>query len=264
MYSGQSLWKNNRQKKRYFPDFKSNLEQPTSSMAFYTKTILTDIGICVGMSNVNLSCENRRCYPPNIENISSIQNQSNTLICKSTLNFDRTNLHLYNGIHSASSGIQTARCCNYDIFNKIPNSNDFIIFNHKNCSTESIISTPSLSYTQQSEVPTKIAKKLPLQQSLPTSELTSYSKNQPHPDEQMPLLPPKLLHSSSIGSESFDYVKDTKLQYYKQYEMSRPLGHNDSSLGRQIILSSSNDLARIKAPKKKWIRHYFKGIWIFI
>lgn len=35
-----------------------------SSSAFYTSAVLTDVGICVGMRNVNLNCENQHCFYP--------------------------------------------------------------------------------------------------------------------------------------------------------------------------------------------------------
>lgn len=47
-----------------------------SSAAFYTSAVLTDVGICVGMRNVNLNCENEQhCfYPRKIPSCYSIGN----------------------------------------------------------------------------------------------------------------------------------------------------------------------------------------------
>lgn len=264
MNSGQRVWKNNRQRNRYVPDFMNNpIYTSSAPMEFYTNTVLTDIGICVGMSNVNLNCENRRCYPTNIGSVSTVTTHPidyfNTLISKPTPN-NRLNLHL----HNSTPQSPVARCCNFDIFNKTST------YHHDDSSVGPIISTlsPSTSVDlDESMLPLENAKKLyPIQQSLPSSDVDSNLEH--HTDWLKPPLPPSFLTNSGVtlinSSDSFDYVKDAKLQYYKQYEMSKPLGHNNSRANSRKLFSSSDDLAKIKAPKKKWIRHYFEGIFFSV
>lgn len=51
-----------------------------SSSAFYTSAVLTDVGICVGMRNVNLNCESQHCFHqlkiPNCYNLNIVGEQN--------------------------------------------------------------------------------------------------------------------------------------------------------------------------------------------
>lgn len=74
---------------------------PTSA-AFYTSAVLTDVGICVGMRNVNLNCENQqRCfYSRKIPNCSTNNNKINKGIKETwdyACNQDRLPSHELNG-----------------------------------------------------------------------------------------------------------------------------------------------------------------------
>lgn len=271
MYSGQRLWKNH-QKNRYVPEFMNNPIQPSSPMAFYSNTVLTDIGICVGMSNVNLNCENPHgSYPPNIANIPNIPNQSidyfNSLICKPITTFEENNLHLYNGLQASSSSPQSTRCCDFEFLSKFPNGYDFRTYDQYDTASMIPSSSTSPLYSNQIKrnLPSINLNKNLLQRSLPSSSSLPPIVSQqysPLNGYEVSSLPSSSSSSSKFKNspKSIDYVKDTKLQYYKQYEMSKPLGHNNSHKN----MYNCDDLARIKAPKKKWIRHYFEGIEHFI
>ncbi|XP_055703142.1 uncharacterized protein LOC129801810 isoform X2 [Phlebotomus papatasi] len=67
-------------------DIPQIISEVTSSSPFYMSTVITDVGICVGMRNVNLNCDNSVClYPqPTRQTVTKISN-----------------------------------CCNFSVFNKI-------------------------------------------------------------------------------------------------------------------------------------------------
>ncbi|GAB0088074.1 probable GPI-anchored adhesin-like protein PGA55 [Sergentomyia squamirostris] len=66
----------------------------TSSAPFYTSTVITDVGICVGMRNVNLNCDNAVC------------------------------LYSQPTWQASPSVTKIPNCCNFSVFNQIMTSND--------------------------------------------------------------------------------------------------------------------------------------------
>lgn len=201
-----------------------------SSSSFYNSTVLTDVGICVGMRNVNLNCKNFAPFlPRKIQSCCKFNMIGN--LTEDNFNY-ACNDYLYR--HSL-----------YNNVHPIVNNNNYLQSQHH--------------HHQQQQQPHHHHHQINIPPHLPQHQdcivlTTDQTKKRPLPL----VVEPNIVVQAPIPKQMFNEFTQNKASWELTATMYQSNG-NEIQTQRNERNSLNTAGTNVTAPKKKWIKHYMMG-----